>query len=267
MPVIAVDPAPGKESTVIDGTKFLKLSPRELRLGMPSGLVNETLLCWDAPLTGPGDPEPAGADPSDFTQRPVEKFFSRKETGFKAPKGISVRPYSGCPHWAISRSILGLPRTGPYDHGFDRLPFHLLPGAEEERAGRPSVVEIHPAVGAWLWCREWRTRTNGGTRMTLGRCDRCGRLSRAERASNGRTGRGHRMMTSSTRRWGFSSARSIFETGWRRWTSRRSCCSVIGAQERFFSQRRPICWIHGALGFEDNSVLANDRIRPGRGTS
>lgn len=153
--VIAVDPAPGRKSTVFDGTNYFKMSGRELRvyLAEPRNRTQETLLCWDAPLTGPGSPASAGKSPSDFTQRRIEQFFSRNETGFKTPKGISVLPYSGCPHWTITRSLLGLPRTGPYDVEYHGLPYHLLPGPGSERGGRASVVEVHPAVAAWLWCR------------------------------------------------------------------------------------------------------------------
>ena len=77
---------------------------------------------------------------------------------FQPPKGISVRPYSGCPHWTITRSLLGLPRTGPYDLKFRQLPFHLLPPPQSEQDNRASVVEIHPAVAAWLWCRNDRIK-------------------------------------------------------------------------------------------------------------
>ena len=34
----------------------------------------EMLVCWGAPLTGPGDPDDPGA-PGDFAQRPIESFF------------------------------------------------------------------------------------------------------------------------------------------------------------------------------------------------
>ena len=77
---------------------------------------------------------------------------------FEPPKGISVLPYSQCPHWTITRSLLGLPRTGRYDREFRQLPFHLLPGPQSEQDDRASVVEIHPAVAAWLWCRKVRSK-------------------------------------------------------------------------------------------------------------
>ena len=68
MRIVAIDPAPTKRSTLFDG-EFKELSPgqiapvlRELAGGPP------ILLCWDSPLTGPGDPSIAGQRPSDFSQ-------------------------------------------------------------------------------------------------------------------------------------------------------------------------------------------------------
>ena len=147
--VISIDPAPSKTSTVCDGRNFCELEATQLRT-MLDGVGSDTLICWDAPLTGPSDPCCAG-EPRDFSQRCIESFFSRQE--FRTPTGISVLPYSGCPHWAITRSMLGLPLAGPYDAPHDDLPFHLLPGEDPKEESRPSVVEIHPAVAAWLWCR------------------------------------------------------------------------------------------------------------------
>ena len=181
--VLAIDAAPGKPSTVFDGKYFKDRSGYELREYLDH-LANRAkkLVCWDAPLTGPANPSTAGTSPGDFTQRLIEKFFSRTETGFKTPKGISVRPYGGCPHWTISRSILGLPRTGPYDQSYSHLPFHLLPPAEardysrarldSEYGGQASIIEIHPGVAAWLWCMgdydgpwEYKRRNARGRRI------------------------------------------------------------------------------------------------------
>ena len=158
--VISIDPAPRKTSTVCDGRVLGSKSPfPEKKAGELRELLcrltkagPDTLICWDAPLTGPRNPDRAGED-KDFSQRRIDSFFSRQATGFKTPKGISVLPYSGCPHWAITRSMLGLPRTGPYDRDYADLPFRLLPSDDPPEDSRPSVVEIHPAVAAWLWCR------------------------------------------------------------------------------------------------------------------
>ena len=53
--VLAIDPAPRRKSTVFDGTDFLKKSGDALRayLNEPGSPMHETLVCWDAPLTGP----------------------------------------------------------------------------------------------------------------------------------------------------------------------------------------------------------------------
>jgi hypothetical protein len=152
MIVIAVDPAPAKPSTVFDGV-FHSFSCNDLteflRSRQNDGLV---LVCWDAPLTGPADASTPGSTLSDFSQRTIEQFFSREATGFKTPPGISVRPYSGCPHWAISRAVVGLPRVGPWDVKESDLPFLLLAsGSPPDHQGH-FIVEVHPAVAAWLWC-------------------------------------------------------------------------------------------------------------------
>jgi hypothetical protein len=112
------------------------------------------LVCWDAPLTGPSmeglllHSEPKQKD---LTQRPIEAFFGQNEWNFKAPKGISVLPYSGCSHWTISRSLLGLPRVGPYDQAED-LPFQLCHGDSIPGPGF-HIAEVHPALALWLWCK------------------------------------------------------------------------------------------------------------------
>ena len=157
MRVVSVDPAPGSNnvSTVFDGEQFLKIPTHRMR-GFLDDLGPETLLCWDAPLTGPIDSTSAGRSKGDFTQRVIEAFFMRPKTGLKdaTPTGISVGGYAGLQHWTITRSVLGLPRVGPYCVDYHALPFHLLPDPTHRRSRRPQVVEMHPAVAAWLWCME-----------------------------------------------------------------------------------------------------------------
>ncbi|WP_103027199.1 DUF429 domain-containing protein [Salinibacter altiplanensis] len=99
---------------------------------------------------------------SDYTQRPIEKFFMRRN-GLKAPDGISVLSYGGCPHWTISQRLLGLPRTSKYMQDWGKLPFTLV---TENRCLSESghyVAEVHPAVALWLWCRPKKEsrRTSG----------------------------------------------------------------------------------------------------------
>ena len=158
MRVIAIDPAPGKESTVFEGTEYLQLSAQELRkyVDQLADAKDSVLVCWDAPLTGPFNPASAGSYRFDFTKRPIERFFSLDETGFKTPKGISVLGYGACPHWTISRALLGLPRVGPYDRPENKLPLKLVTNSGVQLRSRKSVVEIHPGLAAWLWCRSDR---------------------------------------------------------------------------------------------------------------
>ena len=174
MRVVAIDPAPAKESTMYSAEGGFRSVPASEMRGVLKDLASPVLLCWDAPLTGPRHVEEAGLGFRDFSQRCLDSFFTRtkpfpsktkppssqKVKDFKAPKGISVQPYSGCPHWTISRSVLGLPRLGPYDQ-CDALPFRLLPnetfGGDGKAVSKENdrfVVEIHPAVAAWLWCKD-----------------------------------------------------------------------------------------------------------------
>lgn len=157
--VIAVDPAPGKRTTVFEGEEYLSLTAGELR-SFVDEIATEgkaSLVCWDAPLTGPTDPASAGTVRFDYTKRPIERFFSLSRTGFKTPKGISVLGYGACPHWTITRSILGLPRVGPFDASESTLPLLLVTDSSARRPSCPSVVEIHPGLAAWLLCRGERT--------------------------------------------------------------------------------------------------------------
>lgn len=158
MHVIGIDPAPAKGGTIFDGS-FRHLLPYELGqyLERLSNRKN-VLVCWDAPLTGPQNPAEPGRRLRDFTQRPIETFFSRKEYGFKTPPGISVRGYAGCPHWTISRAYLGLPRIGAWDRLEADLPFKPL--LEKTFKGTietgPFITEVHPAVAIWQWCADQR---------------------------------------------------------------------------------------------------------------
>src|SRR5580704_8258854 len=73
-------------------------------------LPGNVLVAWDAPLTGPPDPE-SWTNGQDLTIRKIERFF-RNDPLYKVPKGISVLGYSGCSHWTITRRLLGLHRVG-----------------------------------------------------------------------------------------------------------------------------------------------------------
>lgn len=83
--VIAIDPAPAKPSTVFDGVRYARMPAPELR-DYVNAIASEgfgTLVCSDAPLTGPTDLDRAGSVPYDFTKRVIERFFSLEATGSK----------------------------------------------------------------------------------------------------------------------------------------------------------------------------------------
>jgi hypothetical protein len=154
MRIIGIDPSPGKLSYLYSSDGFQKKDAAQLSrfLGELSASDEDVLICWDAPLTGAPDPDKDEFNTDDYTQRKIEAFFNRKRWGFKAPKGISVRGYANCPHWAISRRLVGLPRVGPWDAPWGDLRFKLIPkGSCPTRPGH-FIVEVHPGVALWLWC-------------------------------------------------------------------------------------------------------------------
>lgn len=150
MKVVSIDPAPSKNAVIFDGA-FTHMSACDLPAYCSELAHQDTILCWDAPLTGP----PAIGNNSfgaSYSQRIIERFFSRNSTDLKTPAGISVLPYSGCPHWAITRASVGLPRVGLFDSE-TTLPFRLIADNDFDRTSGRWIVESHPAVAIWLWCR------------------------------------------------------------------------------------------------------------------
>jgi len=127
---------------------------------------------WDAPLTGPPDPDDKDTSLCDkqLSYRGIEKALSpligKKE---KQVKGVSVLPFGGCSHWTITRNLVGLPRVGEWDRAEEELPFRLLTEdtqpSEKELSEKPCIVEVHPAVALWLWAswdnlNQWRGSTD-----------------------------------------------------------------------------------------------------------
>jgi hypothetical protein len=169
MKIIGIDPAPKKETTLYDrssGWWEVEASalPDKLRQLRDSG---PNLLCWDAPLTiGKGQ---RGC----YYERDIETFF-RNHKNFTTPKGISVRPFAGCPHWAITHASLGLPYTGKWATELADLPYSFI-GTGDRPSGAENhfVVEVHPAVALWLWCRAeipngpWRYKKRKVDRLRL----------------------------------------------------------------------------------------------------
>ena len=153
--IVGIDPGPAKGLHCFDASGWTHVGLDASRSHIQELTQEDSVLvCWDAPLTGPtrdGLLLHSKPKKKDFTQRPIDAFFGQKEWNFKAPKGISVLPYSGCSHWTISRSLLGLPRVGPYDQEKD-LPFQLCHGDSIPGSG-VHIVEVHPALALWLWCK------------------------------------------------------------------------------------------------------------------
>lgn len=177
MNVVGIDPAPQKGLQVFSGDggdRYVKVDGARSYVAELHTSQSDVLVCWDAPLTGPPSNVLIGCDAmgSAYTQRPIESFFQREAYGFKSPKGISVRGYSGCPHWTISRSLIGLPRVGPFDR-VEGLPFTLLTADQPPTRGH-NIVEVHPALALWLWCKkgrrkdaDWEYKKNLSTRGSL----------------------------------------------------------------------------------------------------
>lgn len=153
--VIGIDPHPSKKATIYDPSVrcWRTVESRELP-GCVSKMARsdeDLLICWDAPLTMGR----AGRDGC-YYERQIESFFRGKQQ--RPPAGISVQAYTRCPHWAVTMASLGLPRIRVRNYAVDpgELPFELCAGgdAPSEGSRRKHVVEVHPAVAIWLWCRK-----------------------------------------------------------------------------------------------------------------
>jgi predicted RNase H-like nuclease len=154
--VIGIDVAPAKGGHIYKGGDSVDSKCPKCLSEFLDGMQDDVLIAWDAPLTACTDPD-GELIKSDLTQRIIEKFFS---TGtYQTPKGVSVRPYSECSHWTISRRMLGLPRIGPHDSAVG-LPFTLsVRDDARPKAGR-NIVEVHPALALWLWFRDERPESS-----------------------------------------------------------------------------------------------------------
>ncbi len=155
--VIGIDPAPGKDSVVFDGSSFNGYSPENLAVYLDElKSRKDVLICWDAPLTGPANLGNSSTQKHDLTKRLIERFFTNKKLSerFRVPPGISVQGYAACQHWTISRRLLGLPRVGLYDQK-EGLPFELMTSESDKPIEDGAyVVEVHPALAMWLWFQD-----------------------------------------------------------------------------------------------------------------
>ena len=153
MEVIGIDVAPKRGGHVCDGKCVKYLKPAALEKYLREELPKNVLIAWDAPLTGPRDPDKPCTNVQDLTTRKIESFFQTSKFEFKAPPGVSVLGYGSCPHWTISRALLGLPRVGQYDAPLAGLPFELVTNDQDRRRTGRRIIEVHPAVALWLWCK------------------------------------------------------------------------------------------------------------------
>lgn len=100
-----------------------------------------TLIAWDAPLS---------FAPTDLSDRTVDKVVRAWAQSYVnrrrfAEKAVSVRIFSGLPHWVVSCASLGFPFGTP-PSGLQLA--DAAPGTSEPR---PLVVEVHPAVAIGAW--------------------------------------------------------------------------------------------------------------------
>lgn len=153
--VLGIDPA-SKTSTVFDGTQFESLKPVEVS-DRVRDVPPATLICWDAPLTGPADATKVENLSGAYSIRTIERFFFRQrsssplqqQAGLKPPTGVNTLNYSSMSHWALTRAITGYPRVGPYDA---EPAFSLAFGAYHPDEHYEAVLaEVHPALAVWLW--------------------------------------------------------------------------------------------------------------------
>jgi len=138
--IVGIDPAPTKPAvTCTDGTDFQEIAASDLAACVSDLLKknNRVLIAWDAPLSF--DPK------NGYSDRPVDRKVRAwvKAQGERiSPKAVSVLPFSGCSHWAISCGVLGMPfGEGPAG----------LQLAQRPQDGDKLVVEVHPAVTLALW--------------------------------------------------------------------------------------------------------------------
>lgn len=140
--VVGIDPAPSKPAVVCRGsTDFESVCARELPAYVASllGKLGRVFIAWDAPLSF--------APENGFSDRPVDRetrawVKSQVKAGRIEGGAVSVLPFSGCPHWAITCAALGMlfgtPPVG-------------LQLAGESLDGAALVVEVHPAVSLAYW--------------------------------------------------------------------------------------------------------------------
>jgi hypothetical protein len=153
--ILGIDPAPSKPNTVFDGERFRFLDAFELKafLKKESASDDKVLVCWDAPLMELSDErlkDSAHKGGTPFHSRDIDDTLNERfPTNEKSE--VSVRPYAGCPHWAVTKYCLGLPRSGDFDKSY--TPFPLMTDDEDRNKLGKGVVEVHPALGLYYWIK------------------------------------------------------------------------------------------------------------------
>lgn len=138
-----VDPAPSKKTVIWSSQGPEAVAPAQMPERFAQiAAAGPVLVAWDAPLSfAPGNYSDRAVD------RVVRKWIKAQVAeNHLAKRAVSVLPFAGCPHWAITCATLG-------------LPFVPEPGSrawklvESPKAiNAPSVIEVHPAVAlALMW--------------------------------------------------------------------------------------------------------------------
>lgn len=172
MKVIGIDPAPAKDTVIYDGEKFMTKDAVALKKYLDDEVGEDTLICWDAPLTGMASKDAVckfegylkkwaeskkKKKPkwSPLEARILEKYIVLRSD---IPKGISTNSFSQCPHWTISQYCLGLPLINDEFKPPETLKTFKLITSQNEReklfSNKKNIVEVHPALALYLWLKE-----------------------------------------------------------------------------------------------------------------
>jgi predicted nuclease with RNAse H fold len=136
---IGIDPAPAKPAVEWSADGKREIAARDLpaRMETLAATGAPTLVGWDAPLS---------FETSRFSHRTIDALAGRwmrrqVKEGRLAKGAVSVLPFVGCPHWAITCEALGIPfRSSSRAH-----PAWKLVASPDEIDGA-CVIEVHPAV-------------------------------------------------------------------------------------------------------------------------
>jgi len=150
MKILGIDPAPSKNSVVFDGKEFKEYNVNNLKKFIKSFKDNEVLICWDAPLD-------FDINFANFYYRPIELFFkanNKKENDYQVelPKGISMSPIAGCPHWLMSQYVIGYPAI--YYQNNEIFLIRKEEDLQKHQQNRLKIIEVHPALAIWIWLKE-----------------------------------------------------------------------------------------------------------------